>query len=337
MDPLSDVLRVVRLDGAFFFAVEAAEPWSVETVAARELSPRIMPAAEHLISYHILTAGRCWGGLAGEDQVELAPGDVIVFPHGDAHLMSSARGLRAGPGVATGAPGRHGRTVLLGEAEARDTHFVCGFLGCDRRPFNPLLAALPRRMHLRGHTSAWLSGFTTRLAEEVAGGRAGADGVLTRLAELMFIEVLRRHIESLPPEQTGWLAGLRDEVVGRALALLHQRPGHPWTLPALARAVASSRSSLARRFTLLLGQPPMQYLAQWRMQVAANLLSGSGAKVGAIAAEVGYDSEAAFSRAFKKASGLAPGAWREARRVAGTAEQKVGTRGHWTQGSRAPP
>jgi len=316
MDPLSDLLRVVRLEGAFFYAVEAAEPWSVEAVAAQELSPRIMPAAEHLISYHILTEGRCYGGLIGEEQVELVPGDVIVFPHGDAHVMSSGRGVRIGPEVHTSAPARYPHTVLLGDQGPRVTSFVCGFLGCDRRPFNPLLAALPRRMHMRGMSNAWPGGFTRQLTEESRLGRAGADEVLTRLAELMFIEVLRRYLDGLPPGQTGWLAGLRDEVVGRALTLLHGQPGHPWTLAGLAREAASSRSSLAKRFTLLVGQPPMQYLAQWRMQVAANLLAQSGAKVATIGVEVGYDSEAAFSRAFKKATGLAPGAWRQVRRTA---------------------
>jgi AraC-like DNA-binding protein len=316
MDPLSDLLRVVRLDGAFFYPVEAAEPWSIETVAAQELSPRIMPAAEHLISYHILTEGRCYGGLVGEDQVELVAGDVIIFPHGDAYVMSSGRGVLTGPHVHTSAPDRYPHTVLLGDQGPRATSFVCGFLGCDRRPFNPLLAALPRRMHVRGVSNAWLGSFTRQATEESRLGRAGADLVLTRLAELMFIEVLRHYLEDLPAGQTGWLAGLRDEVVGRVLTLLHGRPGHPWTLAELAREAASSRSAVAKRFALLVGQPPMQYLTQWRMQVAANLLGQSDAKVAAIGAEVGYDSEAAFSRAFKKATGLAPGAWREARRTA---------------------
>ena len=315
MDPLSDLLRVVRLDGAYFFAVEAAEPWSVETAAARELSPRIMPAAEHLISYHILTEGHCFGGVHGEEQVELVEGDVIVFPQGDAHVMSSERGLRLGPGVNSAAPARYPETVVLGEQGPRGAAFVCGFLGCDRRPFNPLLAALPRRMHMRGMSGAWLGSFTRQLTEESRLGRPGSDTVLTRLAELMFIEVLRRYLEALPPGQTGWLAGLRDEMVGRVLALLHARPAHPWTLDELAREAASSRSNVAKRFAEIVGQPPMQYLTQWRMQVAANLLVQSGAKIASIGPEVGYDSEAAFSRAFKKATGLAPGAWREARRA----------------------
>lgn len=315
-DPLSDLLRVVRVDGAFFYSVEAAEPWSVATPGTAELSARVMPQVGHLIAYHILLEGRCFGGLSDKDQVEMAPGDVIIFPHGDAHVMSSARGLHAGPAVHSGTSGRHVRTLQLGEHGPRSALVVCGFLGCDRRPFNPLLAALPRQMHMRGLSSTGLSAFTRQLSEESNLGRAGADCVLTRLAELMFVDVLRRYLDELPAGQTGWLAGLRDGVVGQALTLLHARPGDDWTLDALARESASSRTNLTRRFTQLVGQPPMQYLAQWRMQVAANLLASSGAKVAAVGSEVGYESEAAFSRAFKKATGVAPGSWREARRAA---------------------
>jgi AraC-like DNA-binding protein len=205
---------------------------------------------------------------------------------------------------------------VLGDEGPRATSFVCGFLGCDRRPFNPLLAALPRIMHMQGMSTGWLAGFTRQLTEESRLGRPGADCILTRLAELMFIEVLRRYVDGLPPGQTGWLAGLRDDAVGRALALLHAQPDRPWTLAELARESASSRSSLARQFAFLVGQPPMQYLTQWRMQVAANLLRQNRAKIATIAADVGYDSEAAFSRAFKKATGLAPGAWRDGRQTA---------------------
>ena len=314
MDPLSDLLRVVRLDGAYFFTVEAADPWCTETAPARELSPRIMPSAEHLISYHIVTEGRCYGSLPGEEPVELVAGDVIVFPHGDAHVISSGPGSAAARTALTDAPPRYPFTSFFGAQEPRSVSIVCGFLGCDRRPFNPLLAALPRQVHVRGASNAWLGSFVRQASEETRLGRPGAEGVLTRLAELMFIEVLRRHLADLPAGHTGWLAGLRDELVGRALALIHGRAGHPWTLAELARETGSSRTNLSKRFTLLIGQPPMQYLTQWRMQVAANLLSQSATKVASIGAEVGYDSEAAFSRAFKKATGRAPGAWREARR-----------------------
>ncbi len=312
-DPLSDVLRVVRLDGAFFYAVEASEPWSVEAVAARDLTPRILPGAEHLISYHILTAGRCWGGLIGEPPVALGPGDVIVFPHGDAHLMSSAPGVRAGEALYGATPARYPETVTLGEGGRVAAVLVCGFLGCDRRPFNPLLSTLPRQLHLPGLSSGWLMSFAQQVVEESRAQRAGADSVLTRLAELMFVEVIRRYIETLPPERRGWLAGLRDDVVGRALGLLHGAPARPWTIDELARDVALSRSAFAERFTALVGQPPMQYLAQWRMQLAAGHLARGNAKVASIAEEVGYESEAAFSRAFKRLVGVPPAAWRRAR------------------------
>jgi AraC-like DNA-binding protein len=318
-DPLSDLLRVVRLDGAFFYAVEASEPWSVEAAPARDLTPRILPGAEHLISYHILTAGRCWGGLIGEPPVALSPGDVIVFPHGDAHRMSSGPGARTGDGRRVATPARYPETVTLGPAGPVAATFVCGFLGCDRRPFNPLLATLPRRLHLPGLSSDWLRSFTQQVVEESQARRAGADTVLTRLAELMFVEVIRRHIEALPPERRGWLAGLRDDVVGRALSLLHGAPERSWTIDELARAVALSRSAFAERFTAFVGQPPMHYLARWRMQLAAGRLAGGTAKVAAIAEELVYDSEAAFSRAFKRLVGVSPAAWRRARGGDGSA------------------
>jgi AraC-like DNA-binding protein len=307
-DPLSDVLRAVRLDGAFFYAVEASEPWSVEAVAGKELTPRVLPGAEHLISYHILTAGHCWGGLIGQEPASLEPGDVIVFPHGDPHVMSSDPTLRSAPAK----PGRFPATVTIGEGKRVAATLVCGFLGCDRRPFNPLLSTLPHQLHLPGLGSEWRQSFARQVVEESRAQRVGADSVLTRLAELMFVEVLRRYIETLPPGQRGWLAGLRDDAVGRGLGLLHGDPAHPWTLDELADGVAMSRSAFADRFTALVGQPPMQYLAQWRMQIAAGRLTSGNAKVATIAEEVGYESEEAFSRAFKRLMGVSPAAWRRA-------------------------
>jgi AraC-like DNA-binding protein len=313
MDPLSDLLRMVRLDGAYFYAVEAAAPWIVESAHARDLKPQILPTSEHLIAYHILTGGSCYAHLMGEEPVEIVAGDVIVFPHGDANVLSSGRDPRA-PGVTTSFPDRYPKTVVLGRGGPPAATFVCGFLGCDRRPFNPLLASLPKLLHMRGMSSAWLDGFAGRVTDPSQLGRPGANEVLTRMAELMFVELLRRYLEDMPAGQTGWLAGLRDEVVGRVLELIHNRPGDPWTLEELARSANSSRTNLAKRFNGVVGQPPMQYLTSWRMQVAANRLTQSGAKISGIAGEVGYDSEAAFSRAFKKATGVAPGTWREARR-----------------------
>ncbi|MDQ2767489.1 MAG: AraC family transcriptional regulator [Gemmatimonadota bacterium] len=313
MDPLSDVLRAVKLNGAYFYLVEASDPWSVSTNAARDLVPRILPEAEHLISYHILLSGSCWGGVEGEPQVLMRPGDVIVFPHGDAHLMSSAQGFGSRDGRLGTSPERYPDTVYLGPEDARDTSFVCGFLGCDARPFNPLITALPHRMHFSGAAGGWLSQFPGQVVAESRAGRVGSETMLTRMAELMFVEVVRRYVEELPLQHTGWLAGLRDSVVGAALSALHERPANPWTLATLARTIASSRSVLVERFSQLVGVPPMLYLARWRLQLAAEQLTRGSAKVAAIGAQVGYESEAAFSRAFKRETGVSPAAWRRAR------------------------
>lgn len=313
VDPLSDVLRAVRLDGAYFYLVEAAAPWSVSAAAARDMVPRVLPRAEHLVAYHIVTSGRCWAGIEGEEQILVEAGDVIVFPHGDPHFMSSAAGLRVSPGVLGTTPARYPGTVVLGDDGTRDTTFVCGFLGCDVRPYNPLLAALPRRLHQRNAAGGWLSEFPRQVVAESRRGGVGSETMLTRMAELMFIEVLRRYVEQLSPGRTGWLAGLTDAVVGPALAQLHERPAHPWTLADLARATATSRTVLSERFSQVVGLPPIQYLTQWRLQLAADHLARGPAKVAAIAAQVGYESEAAFSRAFKRATGLSPAAWRQAR------------------------
>lgn len=312
MDPLSDVLRAVRLSGAYFYLVEAAQPWSVSAVPAVELAPRILPEAEHLISYHILTEGECWAGLAGEPQVHLRTGDVIVFPHGDAHFLSSEAGHGGEPIRYANSARRYPETLVLGSG-ARETTLLCGFLGCDARPYNPLLTSLPRVLHLPGGAGGWLSVFPAQVVRESRSAGPGGDSMLTRMAELMFVEVVRSYLQTLGEEQVGWLAALRDPVVGNALSRMHERPAHDWTLQELAREVAASRSVLAERFTHLIGIPPMQYLANWRLQLAAEHLMRDGVKVAAVGMQVGYDSEAAFSRAFKRATGAAPAEWRKRR------------------------
>ena len=315
MDPLSDVLRAVRLNAAYFYQVEAAAPWSVYAAPARELVPRVLPDAEHLISYHILLSGSCWGGVDGPSQVRMDPGDVIVFPHGDAHIMSSDQGHRELDDRDGNSAQRYPNTVRLGPDGARETTFVCGFLGCDVRPFNPLLSSLPQRLHVRGIAGGWLSQLPRQVVDESRTGRVGSETILTRMAELMFVEVVRRYIEDISPQENGWLAGLRDPVVSQTLAQLHESPNHPWTLPELANAVSASRSVLVERFSRLVGVPPMLYLKRWRLQLAAEQLARGSAKVASIGTQVGYESEAAFSRAFKQETGLSPAAWRRARQT----------------------
>jgi AraC-like DNA-binding protein len=313
VDPLSDVLRAVRLNGAYFYMVEATQPWSVLTVEAKRLVPRVHPASEHLISYHILTSGSCWGGVAGNEQILMQPGDAIVFPHGDANLMSSSHIRAAGAATLDATPHRHPNVVRIGGGSASTATFVCGFLGCDLRPYNPLLSALPRRIVARGVAGDWLTEFPRQVVAEANDSRPGGDTVLTRMAELMFVEVVRRYVASLAPRDTGWLAGLVDAVVGPALRALHERPEHAWTLPELAHTIGASRTVLVERFSSLVGIPPMQYLTQWRLQLAADHLARGSAKVATIGARVGYESEAAFSRAFKRATGQSPSAWRSTR------------------------
>jgi AraC-like DNA-binding protein len=314
-DILSDVLQAVRLTNAVFFDVEAFAPWSEVAPAGRDVAAEVLPSAERVIAFHIVTEGHCWAGTAGIPPVRLEAGDIVVFAHGDAHTLASE------PGIAAAAhPGLYRKVraaevpmpLRVGRASPDAAHLVCGYLGCDVRPFNPLLAALPRMLHVSdrvGATRGWLHQFIPVALAESRERRAGGESVLARLSELMFIEVLRRHVESLSPQHTGWLAGLRDESVGRALAAIHRQPGRSWSLEELAREAGLSRSGFADRFAQLVGQPPMQYLTRWRMQVAAGLLARGG-KVASVALEVGYDSEAAFSRAFKKIAGRSPGAWR---------------------------
>jgi AraC-like DNA-binding protein len=317
VDPLSDVLRAVRLSGAHFYHVEAGPPWSVCTAAARELVPRVLSQSEHLISYHILLRGSCWGGIENEEQIQMQPGDVIMFPHGDAHLMASHDGLRLGPERDGAAQEHFAGTVRVGPDALRETELVCGFLGCDVRPYNPLLSSLPRRILVRNAANGWLAPFPQKVVAETREHRAGSETLLTRLAELMFIEVLRRYVEELPAQQTGWLAGLTDSVVGPAIVRLHEQPTHAWTLAELAQAIATSRTVLSERFTRLVGVSPMLYLTRWRLQLAAEQLATGSSKVAAIASRVGYDSESAFSRAFKRETGESPAAWRQARAAAG--------------------
>jgi AraC-like DNA-binding protein len=316
-DVLSDVLRSVRLTGAVYFDFELSSPWVAEAPPSRDIAAVVMPGAQRVIEYHVIARGTCWGNLVDGPPIRLKEGDVIVFPQGDAHVLSSAAGLRASPDMSVFARPTTPLPLVYerGGGGPDRTRVVCCFLGLDERPFNPLVTALPRTIHLSSAggdgTSGWLTTLLNIAVRESGSARAGRDNILARMSELMFVEAVRRYIETLPPSQTGWLAGLRDTVVGQALAALHGDPAVAWTVESLARVVGVSRSVLADRFAEMVGQPPMQYLALWRMQLASRLLLEGGA-VAEVAAAVGYESDAAFSRAFKKLVGEAPATWRRA-------------------------
>jgi AraC-like DNA-binding protein len=320
-DALSDVLSAVHLSGSVFFDVTARSPWVAEAPPAAQIANEVTPGAQHVIEYHVVTRGACWISLVGDvafEPVRLNEGDIAVIPHGDPHVVSSAPGMRAEPNLDTHRrpedPNALPFTIRTGSDGPSDTHLICGFFSCDARPFNPLLDALPRFMRFNRDASLGSHGLLDQFIRfatvETGSKRAGSQSVLNRLSELMFVEVIRLHMDQLANGHTGWLAGLRDPLVGRALTLLHARPAHAWTLEELASEAAASRSTLADRFTQIVGCPPIQYLAQWRMQIAAKRLADPGVKVAAVAHEVGYESEAAFSRAFKKFVGRSPSQWR---------------------------
>jgi AraC-like DNA-binding protein len=327
-DTLSDVLRFVRLRGAVFYYMNFGHEWAAEAPPASDIAAAVMPGAEHVIEYHVITKGAGWAAIPGQSPVRLGTGDIVMFPHGDRHVMSSAPGMRptrvdsewmyATRNDPKPIPIAFHSThdFSIGEvAPDSATNVVCGFLGCDLRPFNPLIATLPRLLHLPTTGARdWIAPVMQQAVDASQNKRPGSEALLERLSEAMFVEAVRRYVDMLPEQSSGWLAGLRDRHVGRALALLHAEPARDWTIEALAGEVALSRSALYDRFVQLVGQPPVQYLTQWRMQLAASLLRESQATVAGIALDVGYDSEAAFSRAFKRIVGKPPAAWRRERR-----------------------
>lgn len=315
MDALSDILRVVRLKGGVFLHAEFTAPWCIASeVTAQDLG-RLLEGSEHLVLYHYVVEGRLSAQMPNGKPLEVGAGEAVIFPHNHAHLLGSRLDL---PPVKAGhlvrVPPDGGPWVIRHGGGGETTRVVCGFLGCDRLDGNPLAAALPPVLHLdtrQGTAAAWMRSSLEFAAHEIAERRAGSKTVLAKLSELLFVEAVRSYVETLPSEQSGWLAGLRDPFVSRALSLIHARVCQQWTVDDLGREVGLSRSALAERFSRLIGEPPMRYLAHWRLQLAANQLRNSDMPLARIAKQVGYDSEAAFSRAFKRSFGAPPAAWRK--------------------------
>jgi AraC-like DNA-binding protein len=312
MDALSEILKVVQLNGAIFFNARFTAPWCVESPAEASLAQTLGVGAERVLLYHYMVDGSCLITLEGMAPRRLNPGDVIVFPHGDAHTMASSMGEHPQPMDAQAILRERPKVLHLGGG-GEVTRFICGYMVCDPRLFQPVLAALPRvvTVSLRGVAQArWLEASLQHAVAEADSPGPGAAGMLAKLSEVMVVETLRRYVAQLSPEHTGWLSGLRDRAVGKCLALMHEKPAHPWTVDSLAREVGASRSVLAERFTHFVGQSPMQYLSRWRMALATNYLRRSSLNVASIAEEVGYESDANFSRAFRREFGVPPATWR---------------------------
>lgn len=335
MDVLSDVLRVVRLTSAVFFTARFSSPWSIESPPPDQLARSLKLRAESIALFHVLVEGQCWVSMEGQAPLKMEARDVIIFPHGDAHVMSSHMGATPRP-INTLLPSQPSEEIPQLEygGGGESARFVCGYLHCDQR-FNPLTGALPTMLYVRGRNDSvpgeqsegvtsrrpglvlieadgWLASTLRHTIEESDGTEPGSLTMLARLTELLYVEVLRRYMRHLTSsEHTSWLAGVNDPEVGRALKLLHARPERQWTVEDLAHEVGVSRSGLAQRFTELTGEAPMRYLTGWRIQLAKHLILQASLPIAEVAYRVGYESEAAFNRAFKRSVGEPPVAWRK--------------------------
>jgi AraC-like DNA-binding protein len=313
MDALSEILRVVRLVGAIFIQAKFTAPWCYQSPCADSVAPLLEPGAERVVIFHLVTEGECFAELAGQPHARLAAGDVVLFPQGDAHRMNSQPGLVPANGARLDAVlSRRPRQIAYGGG-GPVTRIVCGYLACDARLARILLAGLPSLLKVNvreSNAGAWLEASVRYALAEARSPRPGGAGVLSKLAEVLVIEVLRLYVNEQRQDRTGWLAGLGDPIVGPALNVMHARTAQAWTLDELARSIGTSRSLLAERFHGLVGSSPMKYLTQWRMLLAANLLCRSNAPLARIAEDVGYQTDTAFIRAFRREFGVPPAAWR---------------------------
>lgn len=303
MDAFSEILSGVKLNGAVFFNAEFSAPWGFSVPASNQLPVPDAPArgAAHFLLYHMSSKG------AKRPFPDYGIRDKIT-----ARDLSS---LHAGGGGET-------------------SHFVCGYMTCDPHISRPILSGLPPvfKVNIRTDRSGqWLESSILHLVEEAISGRVGSEAMLAKLSEVLFVDALRRYVAGLPEQQQGWLTGARDPIVGKSLGLMHRRIAHPWTIASLADEVGISRSALVERFTRYLSEPPMAYLTRWRLQLAARSLERTSRGVAEIAGDVGYESEAAFNRAFKREFGLPPGRYRSDHK------EKLMTYPRMAQGGRERP
>ena len=333
MDVLSEVLRVVRLSGVVHFRADFSRPWAIITSPPEMLTSRLIPGAESVTPFHVVTVAGCIVTCGKIGPIKLEVGDVIVIPRGDQHVLTSDPGVTPVPiKDIYQKPSAQNVAVVRHGGGGESASFVCGFLHADQR-FAPLLESLPQLLVVRtrgntilletffgdersemqvaeGSEAAWWISTVQYFSGEASRSGPGNHAVLARLSELLFMEVMRWQLRSLSEERAGWLAGLNDPQIGRVIALLHAEPAHAWTVDELADRVGMSRAALAKRFVDLVGDSPIQYLAGWRMHLARQLLRESTLSMGEIAERVGYESEAAFNRAFRREVGSPPATWR---------------------------
>jgi len=334
MDVLSEVLKAVKLDGAMFFNAEFSAPWCFRSPASRTLAPYLSSDFRHVIIYHLLTEGRGYAQVEGDDRpVSLNAGDIVIFPHGDPHIMRN--GWSVEPVDNEEEVQRilsQGLKVSRLGGGGEITKFICGYMACDPQLSEVFLGGLPpvMKVNIRNDASGqWLENSIRYSVDNADASIPGGETVLAKLSEVLFVETLRRYIALLPHEQTGWLAGVRDPEVGKALALLHRKPGDPWTIASLASEVGISRSVLAERFRRYLSEAPIAYLTRWRLQLGAQMLASTNNSVLQIAAEVGYESEPSFNRAFKREFGLPPARFRsQSKSARNRAARQAPEKGH---------
>jgi AraC-like DNA-binding protein len=315
MDAISEILSGVKLSGAVFFSAEFSAPWGFHAPPSKVTAEQVAPRAAHLVLYHLLVDGTAFVEMEDGQSLVLAPGDIVIFPQGDPHHMMSEKGARRpfpDYGITPKVKARDLSPLRAGGGGAV-SRFVCGYMTCDPHLSRPILNGLPPvfKVNVRADASGlWLESSILHLVEESVSGRVGSEVMLAKLSEALFVDTLRRYVDGLPDRQSGWLAGARDPVVGKSLALLHSRVAHPWTIADLADEVGISRSALVERFSRYLSEPPMAYLTRWRLQLAAETLKKTSRGVAEIATDIGYQSEAAFSRAFSREFGQPPGRYR---------------------------
>jgi AraC-like DNA-binding protein len=318
MDVLSDVLRTIRLEGALFLNGEMHAPWCFKVPPGTHIAQVLKPGAQSLAICHLVLHGSCWAQADGDGPVRVEAGEAIVAPQGHPHVVGSGLQQAAVDVDHVVSPRVPAMERIRYGGDGETTVLVCSWFAYEGDAPNPMMANLPHLFTtaLRARSAGpWIEESINFVLAEAMEQTPGAAIRASKVAEMLFAELVRGYVEAMPANNPGWLAGLRDPQVGRCLALMHGKPGHAWTVDELAGEVHISRSVLAEKFTELVGAPPMQYLTRWRMIVAAGMLRNEQANLARVAEGVGYESEAAFSRAFKREYGVSPGHWRQGAEV----------------------